>query len=90
MTHRTVSEIIMNTKVNEGKHWISVDERLPDRGEFVLIHAPACEGTMFVGIRDEETNEFWYDPTNMSYLELKYAPHWMPLPAPPAQGESHE
>ncbi|MGD9698460.1 DUF551 domain-containing protein [Acinetobacter sp.] len=65
--------------------WISTSERMPDHGEFVLILAPACEGTMFVGIRDEEDDNFWYDPTDMSYLELKYAPSWMPLPDAPQE-----
>lgn len=63
--------------------WIGVNDKLPDHGEFVLIYAPACEGSMFVGIRDEADDNFWYDPTDMSYLELKYAPQWMHLPTPP-------
>ena len=72
----------MNTKVNEGKHWISVKEQAPKIGESVLV----CMDTKHIGIdryiaKDGFVCFGWYENS---------VTHWMPLPAPPTQGESHE
>ena len=63
--------------------WISVDERLPEIGRFVLVSDgddidAACRYKAFT--IPEETEPFFWD----SVLEVT---HWMPLPEPPTEVE---
>ena len=69
-----------STMADEVKqHWISVKEQVPKIGESVLV----CMDTKYIGIdRYIAKHGFvcfgWYENS---------VTHWMPLPAPPAQGD---
>ena len=116
MTHRTVSEIIMNTKVDEGKQWISVDDQMPEYCTPVLVfcanssfkhdglktvvaayqHAKELFETSEIFDSEDEATDSWIAETSLFDSEYggrfldEDVTHWMPLPAPPAQGESYE
>lgn len=60
--------------------WVNVDEKLPKRGQKVLVYAPGY-GCLAVSERETEAGQF--------SLEIDcgsdgYVTHWMPLPAPPS------
>ena len=65
-----------------------VTERLPNRGEWVLAYGPhyshivaECDRGEWRSVyRDSETGEPWLREAGM-------VTHWMPLPAPPADGK---
>jgi len=62
-------------------HWISVEERLPEIGRFVLVSDGddidvACRYKAFT--IPDKTETFFWD----SVLEVT---HWMPLPEPPKE-----
>ena len=61
-------------------HWISVEERLPENGKFVLVSDgddidTACR---YKALTQDEVETFFWD----SVLEVT---HWMPLPEPPKE-----
>lgn len=103
----------MNTKVDEGKQWISVDDQMPEYSAPVLVFCAKSGYTRdglkvtvasFVSKEElEESMEEYNDQDDTwcaeiglshgdygSWLMTEEVTHWMPLPAPPAQGESHE
>lgn len=79
----------MNTKVDEGKHWIGVDDRMPEDLDSVdlLINAERrltdCTYTDNKFYTHQFKDEYWTEIKNN-------VTHWMLVPALPAQGESHE
>ena len=54
--------------------WISVDERLPEVGQFVLIYDETDEAWWFTKIEDDDLLDF-----------TEYQTHWMLCPEPPAR-----
>jgi hypothetical protein len=69
-------------------HWISVEERLPDRYETVLLNIQTVKDC-YVTIGDYEPNELRFrdftDRNNHVYCG-DIVTHWMPLPDPPKEG----
>lgn len=58
--------------------WISVNDRLPERNEYVLVSTPyckyICDVALFNGVA-------WYSCEKSDYMfNIVY---WMPLPEPP-------
>ena len=68
--------------------WISVEERLPEKKQDVLMYFNS--GNMAVGWWHDEDEHitFWCAYTDDGfYTDCDYMPtHWMPLPAPPKEG----
>lgn len=62
-------------------HWISVDERLPEKNQQVLIFSG--EIYMSTWMEYEFSDELHWDG-QLSYLVT----HWMPLPKPPGKDAS--
>lgn len=61
--------------------WISVEERLPEEDENVLVYGPW-------GIGNGYSLAFWYDSAWNdvdSGYPLDNVSHWMPLPDPPKE-----
>ncbi len=56
--------------------WISVETRLPDDGQSVLVYEPHCKGQNANGMTAES-----YTGGDPDYG--KWITHWMPLPEPP-------
>lgn len=70
------------------QEWISVDERLPDKGGKYLVYRELCNGLSLMNIINYDPN---YDGHAMWFLfdgewgdcEVNNVTHWMPLPEPP-------
>jgi len=63
--------------------WISVEDRLPEKGAVVLAFGTRSATTgQFQGIGSRPW--FWYWKGNT----IKRVTHWMPLPEPPEHGTS--
>ena len=65
----------MTAKGYRKQEWISVEDRLPDKYNSVLIF---CEGEVRIDYID--SYGIWHD--NFQYRVT----HWMPLPEPPKKG----
>lgn len=58
--------------------WISVNDRLPEKGIVVIVYAPTLVLTGYMN------NEQWYQYMNAGEGDmLLKVTHWMPLPEPP-------
>lgn len=61
--------------------WISVKDRIPDVGEWILIYAPVKEsGLIEIAMLDILVG--FINPA-LGYGSFKNVTHWMPLPAGP-------
>ena len=77
----------------EADRWVSVEERLPEKIQFVLL----CEYTDngFAG-KIQTFHLGWYDNINKwfsescGWMDNKNITHWQPLPQPPKERRSHE
>ena len=72
---------------NEDKRWISVDERLPDKGQSVLCYTDDRQ------IAQGSVNRFTRGRVEVEYVcsgpacygDSPTVTHWMALPEPPTQ-----
>ena len=66
--------------------WISVEERLPEPGQMVLVYCNSRMHTMHVTV---STYMQTYSKVRRCYWSrrIKNVTHWMPLPAPPTEVE---
>ncbi len=65
--------------------WISVDERLPDNYEWVLLFFSEAHSDPYVEIGLFNNGKISYPSSNgVTYEHTKLITHWMPLPEPPA------
>ena len=73
---------LVDDMVDAGPRWISVEERLPDKGVFVVVYYGHFIGNLMdVYMWD---GECWRSSTG--YLEdAENITHWMPLPEPPEE-----
>lgn len=61
--------------------WVSVEDRLPEMYESVLIHCGNCTS---IAWRTSGNNGGWHWSSRMSYSEeMVDTDYWMPLPNPP-------
>lgn len=77
------------------QEWISVNDRLPDDEQEVLVIAHGCDGRLvYVGSHKRvEAQKSWltgitnksseWSLWGWSYLKEPMVTHWMPLPQPP-------
>ncbi len=67
--------------------WISVEDRLPEVGQRVLVYGISSQQPeIHVG---EFTGHSWfYFPEDASWSSLVDVTHWMPLPEAPKQREA--
>lgn len=86
--HLLANGVTFATDNHVGGKWIPVTERLPEtekvlitNGDIVMRGYRRPDGVWKYGV---ETHEVW---ENMS---LRPITHWMPLPAPPKEGEDGE
>ena len=66
--------------------WISVEDRMPEAYEWVLIYEPDAEETSrSVRCSFARDNGTWYG--GFSDLSAEEVTHWMPIPEPPKEVE---
>lgn len=57
--------------------WISVKDRLPEDGKYVLVWEPNLNAIDFS--RYDKASDYWIDHE----YNAMFPSHWMPLPPPP-------
>lgn len=88
MSHGEITDIQRTAALHgyslaSGDKWISVSERLPEKGERVIIFGENLGISSIIshiGIRNN-----WQDPINNDIPYAKHITHWQPLPSPPKQ-----
>lgn len=71
--------------------WISVEERLPEDNNNVLVYAIGNNENSIIAMTDYTHNmhgyniEGWHSPWQYFFYEYKIT-HWMPLPEGPKEG----
>ena len=71
--------------------WISVDDRLPDKFDYVLCYCKTTTGEGNEFMFGAYHNDTWWLKTCRTYATLEQLQmrvmYWMPLPEPPRVGE---
>ena len=63
------------------QEWISVDDRLPEVGGYVVCIAKRNPFSRFMPMVARIEENGWVNPMNEQYISE--VTHWMPMPAPP-------
>ena len=71
------------TDTNVGK-WISVKDRLPEAGGYVVCIAKRNPFSRFMPMVARIEKNGWANPITEQYISE--VTHWMPLPEPPEEG----
>ena len=64
--------------------WISVNDRLPEAGEYVVCIAKRNPFSMFMPMVARIKKNGWVNPITEQYISE--VTHWMPLPLAPEEG----
>ena len=78
------SEEIADHLIDNGvtvQEWISVKDRLPEAGEYVVCIAKRNPFSMFMPMVARIKKNGWVNPITEQYISE--VTHWMPLPEPP-------
>lgn len=74
---------------NTSTQWVSVEDRLPEDGEKVLVFGK-CRCSK---VKPYTNTAYYYDASNKPYWDMgcykqdEVITHWMPLPEPPKESE---
>lgn len=79
-TYETVASYLMSHGVTV-QEWISVDDELPDVGEYVVCIAKRNPFSRFMPMVARIEKNGWVNPMTEQYISE--VTHWMPLPQPP-------
>lgn len=70
------------------KEWISVEDRLPEIGEEVLVvDVDVSDVIVRVYSLNHDTKGYYWDDEGGWWNDFECVTHWMPLPEPPERGE---
>ena len=78
------SEEIADHLINNGvtvQEWISVDDRLPEAGGYVVCIAKRNPFSRFMPMVARIEKNGWVNPITGQYISE--VTHWMPIPQPP-------
>ena len=81
------SEEIADNLLDSGvtvQEWISVDDRVPDAGGYVVCIAKRNPFSMFMPMVARIAKNGWVNPITEQYISE--VTHWMPIPQPPKGG----
>ena len=65
-------------------NWISVEDRLPEEGRFVLVYVQVGAHSYFYAINFIHQGR-WYNKVRHKWGVKTNPIHWMPLPEPPKE-----
>ena len=65
--------------------WISVNDRMPDNGQDVLVYIDDKEESRITGCNYD--NGVWYDCVMNCEIVIPNITHWMPIPEPPKEDD---
>ena len=80
----TEDECIADTLLDNGvtvQEWISVDDRLPEAGGYVVCIAKRNPFSRFMPMVARIEKNCWVNPITEQYVSE--VTHWMPIPQPP-------
>ena len=83
----TEDEYIADTLLDNGvtvQEWISVDDRLPEAGGYVVCIAKRNPFSRFMPMVARIEKNGWVNPMTEQYISE--VTHWMPMPQPPNGG----
>lgn len=85
LTNLTIKSEILNTKEEEKKNWISVEDRLPDNLSYHLVAWCVDEVTgVSIANYDAYVEKKWYKLHDSTFpIQMGNITHWMPFPNPP-------
>ena len=79
------ANMLYNAGYRKQSEWISVDESLPSRGEWVICYSPTKKRSpIFIGCKGDY-DDVWFED-NGFYMCMNPITHWTPLPEPPKKG----
>ena len=79
-----VIELINNAPTVQREGWVSVEDRLPELGQWYLIFVKDKFSTMaFLDTNTETGETLWLAHNNNFQGEWENVTHWQPLPEPP-------
>ena len=70
------------------QEWISVDDRLPEAGGYVVCIAKRNPFSRFMPMVARIEKNGWVNPITEQYISE--VTHWMPMPNPPKEGICNE
>ena len=85
------SEEIAENLISNGvtvQEWISVKDRLPEDGEYVVCIAKRNPFSMFMPMVARIKKNGWVNPITEQYISE--ITHWMPLPELPKEGAEND
>ena|ERR1700741_49737 len=66
---------------DEEDNWISVNDQLPEKGQYVLLYGKGAR--QFTALFDDKGRFMCYNPFNEELEEAEEITHWQPLPKKP-------
>ena len=84
--------MMQSAEIARSQEWISVETKMPDLGQHVLLYAESYHTQVVGFLRPTETRgvltkgRYWHVAHNTQKGQnwpLASVTHWMPLPAPP-------
>ena len=82
--HGDISETIADHLISNGvtvQEWISVDDRLPDSGGYMVCIAKRNPFSRFMPMVARIEKNGWVNPITEQYISE--VANWMPIPQPP-------
>jgi hypothetical protein len=70
--------------------WVSVDERLPDEGQFVFVYCRSLDAVLAGQFADTFNGPQGFTDLGRDYFDEGDVTHWRELPAPPAHSSTKE
>lgn len=87
VTSRDLARVVYNADYRKQSKWISVEERLPDNYQEVLVYRGCHKGLM--NVYTYTCNNQWEDEYGYwNGTDSEGITHWMPLPMPPTEKEN--
>ena len=77
---RRIADHLISNGVT-AQEWISVDDRLPEAGGYVVCIAKRNPFSRFMPMVARIEKNGWVNPTTEQYISE--VTHWMPMPQPP-------